>query len=200
MRRLHFCLLCLISMMIWQTDACAQVDSIAAADHSRWQLSLQFLGLTYHPDGGNTPEIYPLKLDQKAFLVLDVGAAANLDYYLNNRIFFRFTSSLYKDCAFVTAGCVHMGPRLQFTWGKHRMNGGIGPILSFRRDWHRFEEYQDDEFYSDRIYKGWQYRFFGTALEIEYLYKISESMEFQWSLVPGAPLVITSMFGVRFGL
>jgi hypothetical protein len=48
------------------------------------------------------------------------------------------------------------------------------------------------------VYKGWQYRLYGTALELEYLRKINESMELEWSLIPGAPLVITFMFGVRF--
>jgi hypothetical protein len=77
---------------------------------------------------------------------------------------------------------------------------GIGPILSFREDWHRFEQYKDDEFYGDRIHKGWQYRLFMTAIELEYLRRINESTEFQWSIIPGAPLVVTSMFGFRFKL
>jgi hypothetical protein len=165
---------------------------------SPWIPSFQFLGLTLHPDGGNTPEIYPLKLDKRAYLVLDVGAAANLDYRLNRRFFFRFTSSFYKDCAFVSAGCLHAGPRIQFSIGKNRMNVGMGPILSFRQDWHRFEQYETDDFYGDRVYHGWQYRLFWTALEMEYLRRINDSMEFQWSIIPGAPLIITSMFGIRF--
>ena len=165
---------------------------------SRWIPSVQFLGLTLHPDGGNTPEIYPLKLDKKAYLVLDVGAAANMDYRLNRRFFFRFTTSFYKDCAFVSAGCLHAGPRIQFSFGKNRMNVGMGPIFSFRRDWHMFGQYETDDFYGDRVYHGWQYRLFWTALELEYLRRISDTMEFQWSIIPGVPLIITSMFGIRF--
>ncbi len=37
-----------------------------------------------------------------------------------------------------------------------------------------------------------------TALELEYLRRINDRTELQWSLIPGVPLVITSMFGVRF--
>jgi hypothetical protein len=177
--------------------AAAQKSSVRAEGQSRWQWSLQYLGLTYHPDGGNTPEVYPLKLDKKAYLVLDVGIAANLDYRLSDHAFFRFTGSLYKDCAFVTAGCLHLGPRLEFFLGRNSFNGGIGPIFSFRGDWHRFEQYVDDEFYGKRVYKGWQYRFYMTAVEFEYLRRITDRLEFQWSLIPGVPLVITSMFGVR---
>ena len=178
----------------------AQPTDSDAVRSPAWHLSLQYLGLTYHPDGGTTPEVYPLKFDRKAYLVLDVGVAANLDYRLTDYAFLRFTTSLYQDCAFVTAGCFHAGPRLQYSWGDNRINVGIGPILSFRQDWHRFREYLDDEFYGDRVYRGWQYRLFPSAIELEYLRRINDSMEFQYSIVPGAPLVITSMFGIRFRL
>jgi hypothetical protein len=178
--------------------ASPRADESDNRGESRWIPSVQFLGLTLHPHGGNTPEIYPLKLDKKAYLVLSVGAAANVDYRLNRRFFFRFTSSFYKDCAFVSAGCLHAGPRIQFSLGKNRMNAGMGPIFSFRQDWHRFRQFITDDFYGDRIYHGWQYRLFWTALELEYLRRINDTMEFQWSIIPGAPLIITSMFGVRF--
>jgi len=36
-----------------------------------------------------------------------------------------------------------------------------------------------------------------TAVEFEYLRRINDRLELQWSLIPGVPLVITSMFGVR---
>jgi hypothetical protein len=39
-----------------------------------------------------------------------------------------------------------------------------------------------------------------TAIELEYLARINDSTEFQYSVIPGAPLVITSMFGIRFKL
>jgi hypothetical protein len=166
----------------------------------RWYLSVQYLGITYHPNGGNTPEVYPLRLDNKAYLVFDVGVAANLDYRLNRYSFLRFTSALYKDCAFVTAGCAHIGPRLELNWAGNSINAGIGPIFSFRRDWHQFEQYKDDEFYGNRVYHGWQYRFFPIAVELEYLRRINESMEFQWSVIPGGELILTSLFGIRFSL
>jgi hypothetical protein len=189
-----------VVLAIWPAGIFAQSTETVPESIPAWHLSVQYLGLTYHPDGGNTPEIYPLKLDKKAYFVLDVGFAANIDYRISDHFFLRFTSALYKDCAFVTAGGIHAGPRLQFSWGNNSINAGIGPILSFRQDWHRFAEYKDDEFYGSRIYHDWQYRFFPTAMEFEYLRRINDSMEFQWSVIPGAPLVITSMFGVRFRL
>jgi hypothetical protein len=176
----------------------AQAAESISGNVPSWHLSLQYLGLTFHPGGGGSPGVYPLKFEKKGYLVPEVGAAANLDYRLSDSFFFRFTSALYKDCAFVTAGCIHAGPRIQYSRGDHSINAGIGPIFSFREDWHRFKEYQDDEFYGDRVRNGWQYRFFPTALELEYLHRINDSTELQWSVIPGAPLVITFMFGVRF--
>lgn len=175
------------------------VDSIPQRV-SHWYLSVQYLGITYHPDGGTTPEVYPLKLDKKAYVVFNVGLAANLDYSLNKYFFLRFTTTLYKDCAFVTAGGFHLGPRVQFSLKKNRINLGVGPILSFRKDWHQFKEYQGDDFYGDRVYGPWQYRFFPYAVELEYLRRINDHLELQYSLIPGAPLIFTSLLGVRFRL
>jgi hypothetical protein len=111
--------------------------------NSPWNLSIQYLGLTCHPHGGATPELYPLKFDSHAYLVLDVGAAGKLDYRLGKYFFARLTSALYLDCALLLAGCVHAGPRIQYSTGKNSMNLGIGPIFSFRQDWHRFKQFRD---------------------------------------------------------
>jgi hypothetical protein len=197
----HISILILIMIrIIWSECVSAQIIDSASVRISHWYLSLQYLGITYHPDGGTTPEVYPLKLDEKAYVVVNVGLAANLDYSLGKYSFLRFTSTLYQDCAFVTAGCFHFGPRLQYGWKKSRINIGIGPILSFREDWHQFKEYQDDDFYGDRVNGQWQYRFFLYAIELEYLRRINDHVEFQYSLIPGAPLVFTSLFGFRFRL
>ncbi len=187
-------------LALWPSCISSKPLQSTAGNTYDWHLSFQYLGLTYHPDGGTTPEVYPLKFDRKAYLVLSVGMAANIDYRLSKLFFARFTASLYKDCAFVMAGCIHTGPRLQVSWGRNCLNLGIGPILSFRQDWHRFEHYENDDFYGDRVFHGWQYRFYWTAIELEYLRRINDSMEFQYSVIPGAPLVITSMVGIRFNI
>jgi hypothetical protein len=172
----------------------------AAVKYSGWRLSLEYLGLTYHPNGGTTPEVYPLKFDKKAYLVLSVGATGNLDYSFNRFFFVRLTTALYADCAFVLAGAVHIGPRLQVIWGKNNINLGIGPIFNFRQDWHRFKEYVNDDFYGDRVYRGWQYRLFPAAIELEYLRRINKTTELQWSILPGVPSVVTLMVGARFSI
>lgn len=189
-----------VILILFPTLVNAQKTDSTSSKDPRWYLSFQYLGLTYHPGGGTTPEIYPLKLDKKAYLDLEIGIAANLDYTLSKHTFLRLTSSIYKDCAFVTAGCIHMGPRVQFKWKKSSVNLGIGPIFSFREDWHQFPEYTTDDFYGDRVHGRWQYRFFPAAVELEYIRKINDRLQFQYSIIPGAPLVITSVFGIRFWL
>jgi hypothetical protein len=187
-----------VILILFPTLISAQETDPSTSKDPRWYLSFQYLGLTYHPGGGTTPEIYPLKLDKKAYLDLEIGIVANLDYTLSKHTFLRFTSSIYKDCAFVTAGCIHLGPRMQLKWKKSSVNLGIGPIFSFREDWHQFPEYTNDDFYGDRVHGRWQYRFFPAAIELEYLRKINDRLQFQFSIIPGAPLVITSVFGLRF--
>jgi hypothetical protein len=178
----------------------APIAGASAGCEPHWHYSVQYLGLTYHPDGGTTPEVYPLKFDRKAYLVLSIGAAGDVDYSLGKLFFLRLKSTVYKDCAFLWAGALHFSPHAQYTFGNNRINLGIGPIFSFRQDWHRFKQFVDDDFYGDRVYKGWQYRFYGTALELEYLRRITKTLEMQCSVIPGAPLVITFLFGVRFAL
>jgi hypothetical protein len=168
--------------------------------NSPWYLSAQFLGITFHPGGGTTPEVYPLKFDRKAYCVVNIGAAVNLDYSMSKRFFLRFTSSVYKDCAFVTAGCFHLGPRVQYNWGKSSINMGMGPIFSYREDWHQFAQYTTDDFYGERVSGKWQYRLFPCAVELEYMHRINDRLEFQYSLIPGGALVFTSLIGVRFNL
>jgi len=108
-------------------DASEKAGDTGQGDDSRWHGSLQYLGLTWHPGGGGNAEVYPLKLDGKGYLVPEVGAAANLDFRLNGAFFFRFTASLYKDCAFVTAGCLHAGPRIQYVRGRNSVNMASAP-------------------------------------------------------------------------
>ena len=193
-------LLFLIALTLGPVSSYADTIDSTSARISPWYLSFQYLGITFHPNGGDTPEVYPLKLDSKAYLVINAGIAAKLDYRLCKYSFLRFTTTLYKDCAFVTAGCIHLGPRVQYGWKKNGINLGIGPILSFREDWHQFPQYQTDDFYGDRVYGKWQYRFFPYAVELEYLRRIKDRLDFEYSLIPGGPLVFTSMFGVRYRL
>ncbi len=165
--------------------------------------SVQFLGLTYHPGGGavNMVKDYPLKFDKKANFVLNFGLAAMYDYELNKRWTLRSEGAFYMDCAYKKAAYVHLALQLKaLTFGKHSFNVGFGPVLSVREDWHVFEEYRDTDFYGKRVWNGMQYRFFPVGGQIEYRYHINDDLDFQYSVIPAYPAVITSKFGFRWKL
>ena len=160
--------------------------------------SLQFMGLTYHPSGGIFTELYPRAFDDEAYFVANIGAVAKYDIYLDNKWFIRSLVSLYKDCADVLAGHLHIGIRREFlNIGKHSFNLGLGPTFLFRQDWHRFEQYNDDIFFGDRVSGDYQYRFLLYGGEIEYNYQINDNIDFQYSIIPGFPSVVIHTFGIR---
>jgi hypothetical protein len=176
-------------------------ETIKKAPKKGKYFSVQFMGLTIHPGGGavRMVENYPLKLDDKAYLVLNVGATVAYDVDLSKKFFLRSSAGFFMDCAYLKSGFLHIG----FRWnalqiGRHTINAGVGPTLMFREDWHRFENYNDADFFGKRVYNGWQYRFFPVGGEVEYLYRISDKWQFQYSVIPGYPAVITSKIGLRY--
>jgi hypothetical protein len=180
------------------------VCEVVRGNGSAKSLSVQFLGLTFHPGGGavNMVKKYPLRMDKKATFVINLGFTVAYDYDISDKWFIRTMVGYFKDCAFMNAGFIHMG----FRWkpiriGRHSINGGLGPFLSVRKDWHPFDGYNDkSDFYGKRVWNGMQYRLFPFGGEIEYQYKINRKWDFQYSVVPGFPAVINSRFGFRMKL
>ena len=168
-------------------------------------LSVQWFGLTYHPGGGSVfmRDNYPLRLDKEAYLVFNVGAAVSYDRDISKRFFIRTQVGAFMDCAWQKSAYIHAA--LHFTglkWGRSSINAGLGPMFLVRQDWGKFERYRrGDDFFGDRVSNsGWQYRFFPVGGEIEYLFKLNKNVEFQYSVIPGYPAVITSKIGVRIKL
>jgi hypothetical protein len=170
---------------------------------SRSHVSLQYFGWTFHPGGGavNMVKNYPLKLDKKAFVVANIGLSASYDYDLSNKWFLRATATYLKDCAFQNSGYLHFGIRFKgIQFGKHSFNGGIGPTLAFRNDWHKFEGYKDSDMFGKHVWNGMQYFLVPYGGEVEYMYKINEKWDFQYSVIPGFPAIISSRIGFRMKL
>lgn len=186
--------------LFWVSNIHAQKDSIQQNKRPQY-LSIQWFGITYHPGGGSVfmRDNYPLRLDSKANFVLNLGVAASYDMDLSKRFFVRTQAGALMDCAWQKSAYLHVG--LHFTalkWGKHSINGGLGPMFLVREDWGKFERYRrGDDFFGDRVKNGWQYRFFPIGGEFEYLYQINKKFQFQYSVIPGYPAVITSKIGVR---
>jgi hypothetical protein len=160
--------------------------------------SVQWLGWTYHPNGGSMPQNNPWKLDPEAKFLLNPGVALSYDVYFKKHVFWRTAAGYYGDCALLNAGYLHFGFRWEaLRFGRHSFNGGFGPTFFFRQDWHRFSDYKGDPIYGSRVWNGWQYRFIPVG-EVEYLFKINDRWQFQYSVVPGYPIVVNSKLGVRW--
>jgi hypothetical protein len=163
--------------------------------------SAQLLGLTIHPNGGSMPQNYPWKLDPQAAYVLTPGLAINYDWSWKKHIFWRAAAGFYADCVLLPSGYLHLGFRWEgIRLGRHTFNGGFGPGFLFRKDWHRFDAYRGDPIFGDRVYGDWQYRFTPIIGEVEYLYRINDHLQFQYSVLPAYPAVIVSRLGLRWAL
>ncbi len=176
-------------------------ENCEEGEQGTFYVAIEYLGLSFHPGGGSTPEIYPLKLDEQGYWVVEVGGVLSIDYYFHKRFFVRGSIAHYLDCANVPAGYFHIGFRgVIFQSGKHTIVGGMGPTLLYREDWHQFPEYKGDPFYGDRVYGKWQYRFIFYGGEFTYLYDLTDRAQLQCSIVPGIPIVLVLKVGLRIEL
>jgi hypothetical protein len=158
----------------------------------------KYMGVTYHPGGGNGD--YIMALDSTGYIVIQLGVEGDLDYYLNRYFLVRSSVSLYKDCAFVWSGFFHVGPRVNLPIGeKFQARIGIGPTLIWRENWYRHVDwYTGDGFYGKEFESGpIQTAFLWYGGNIEFQYDFNKNWAFVYSVVPGYPQVFTSSFGLR---
>ncbi|MCC9137163.1 hypothetical protein ACFSKU_20905 [Pontibacter silvestris] len=159
--------------------------------------TVKFFGLSLHLKESPYPEIFPHRLDNKGYLVLNLGGIVGYErFVVRDVISIRVEQGLYTDCASVLAGFSHIGWRgLIFRKGRHSLNGGIGPTLVYRRDWNEIEGYEDDGYFNRS--GRWQYKFYWYGGELEYNYKLKERLEFSATLVPGIPELVSFGVGIR---
>ncbi len=178
-------------------------DKNQLADSSRFfsdAISIHWIGLVFHPQGGTYPDLYIRKLDPKAYVVIELGVVLAYEHRIFNRGYIKTVAAYNLDCANVPAGFFHFGFHYQLiNRNRHILTAGLGPTLVFRDDWHQFPEYTGDEFFKDKVNGKWQYRLvvFG---DIEYSYKISKKFFLNSSVIPGGHLVITFCVGFKYVL
>lgn len=169
-----------------------------------WAANLKYFGLTYHPGGGSAGENeYPLQIDEEGYWVVQIGAEADLDYYLNEYFLLRSTVAVFKDCANVWSGHYHLGFRGNYSLDSGlSLRFGIGPTLIWRENW--WDEplvndwYNGDGFYGKERQNGkfqTAFLWYGGNLELDY--KVGDKTSLVYSLIPGYPQVFTSSFGLR---
>ncbi len=197
-------LLCLLSFQISAQNASKDLNIINTLKPQSTKghfLSVQLMSLTYHPGGGNRSLVkyYPLKFDKNANFVYNPGVTINYDMQISKKWHLRGAVGYYKDCAYLDAGFVHLAAHYQFLkLGRHSFSFGLGPVFAFRKDWHQFDEYPSNDMYGERVWNGWQYRFFPVAAEFDHRYQINDRIELHTSVIPAT--VLTAMVGVRVRL
>lgn len=134
--------------------------------------------------------------------MIQIGGEVNGDYYLADWLLLRAAGSLYRDCADVWAGYVHLGFRLDWSSGpRFAARIGIGPSFLWRES--RLgvvPKYRSDAFFgrpkaTDKFQTAWIW--YGGNIEAEL--KLRPGLGLIYSLVPGYPLVMTSSLGLRAG-
>ncbi|MDO4707101.1 MAG: hypothetical protein Q4A61_01590 [Porphyromonadaceae bacterium] len=161
-------------------------------------LGCRFFGLSIHPRG--EPEnaaIMPLRLDKQAVFVQNLGGILSYEHPLYRDILlYKGTIGLYADCALQLGGFVHLGIRGRlFASGKHRLYGGIGPTIIFRKNWLAIEGYRDQQLFHGNRDDTFQYLFLWHGGEFDYRYRLSPKWDLGITFVPGYPDLISLSVG-----
>lgn len=161
--------------------------------------NINFIFMTWHPDGDEMAFLQPNRLDEEARFVLNWGAVMAYERFVYRKRFsLKLAQAAYSDCAQLFAGHTHLAFRLQILNGeKHNLRFGFGPTWVYRKSWHRFPGYEPQNRYLKT--KGdWQYAFVWYGGEIEYDYKVSEHLDATLHIIPGLPDFFTFGVGVRY--
>lgn len=166
----------------------------------RFAVAVKYTGLTYHPDGGENEEPYPRSLDSRDFWVLQVGAQADGDYKLHRFFYLRGTTSLYRDCADVWAGFLHLGFRANYDAPAGlSFRVGVGPTLIWRENWLGVVKgYRRDSFFGPAKAGRFQTAFIYHGGDAEVEYKAWDRVSLVYSMIPGWPEVFHNSVGARY--
>lgn len=165
--------------------------------------SFRYFGLTVHPFGDQTASIQPYKLDKEARFVANFGGFVSVDHYIyKDLVCVTAMQAFFTDCSAGWAGFTHFGLRaLVLDKGKHRLMLGAGPMIYYREDWNRFEEYNDKggfNRYHSRTVGDVQWRIFPVAGEFAYHYRVGEHLDLNAGFTPGLPLALCFSAGVTW--
>lgn len=173
---------------------------MATGAYAQDYVGLRFFGLSIHPYGEQkNAHLMPLKLDDKAYLVQNLGAILSYEKDLYRGVLSaKCAVALYSDCAAQLGGFVHLGFRGRIlSLGRHCLYGGMGPTFIFRRNWLQLEGYQNGELFKGSPTDKYQHLFLWYGGEIEYRYALSSRFDGVVSLIPGYPDLISLSVGVN---
>lgn len=171
--------------------------------YSQDNLNFKFFGFSFHPQGDVNASNMPTKIDANGIAVVNIGAYFGYEKFIYNHKFsLKTISAVYMDCGGLFGGFVHLGFRgVILHLNNFSINGGLGPTLIYRRSWYsKFENYVNSGFFDGTENEFWQYKFLWYGGEFEFNYKLSKSLDFSVTLVPGYPKFVDLSLGVRYRL
>ena len=171
--------------------------------YSQDNLSFKFFGFSIHPEGDVNASNMPTKIDENGVVVLNIGAYLGYEnFFYKDKFSYKTITTFYMDCGGLFGGFFHLGFRgVILDRNKFSINGGLGPTLIFRRSWYsKFDDYVNSGFFDGTEDEYWQYKFLWYGGELEFNYKLSKSLDFSVTLVPGYPKLIDLSLGVRYRL
>ena len=192
--RIHHFLYALIGLILC---------SLPLQVQSRQNISLKFMGLSFHPLSGRpNAQLMPNRLDPEAYFVVDLGALLSYEYFIIPEILsVKGIQGLYADCTAQLAGVTSIGLRARiFRIGRHRLYGGIGPTWIYRRNWYRLPGYVDTNYFEGSPTDKWQRKFLWYGGELEYKYALSPKLDIATTFVPGYPDLMALAVGLSYNL
>ena len=182
--------LAIIVMMITITNGYSQ-DNFTA----------KFFGFSFHPDGDINAENMPTKIDENGVLVVNLGMYLGYEnFFHKDKLSYKAVTAFYSDCGGLFSGLLHVGFRgVIYQNGNFSVNGGLGPTFIFRRSWYsKFDDYVNSGFYNGNETDFWQYKFLWYGGELEFNYKLNNSLDFSTTFIPGYPKLLELSVGIRY--
>jgi hypothetical protein len=168
---------------------------------SQDNFSAKFFGFSFHPDGDVNADNMPTKIDRNGVLVVNVGMYFGYENFVyKDKLSIKMAAAFYSDCGGLFSGLIHVGFRgVIMEYKNFSINGGLGPTFIYRRSWYsKFDDYVNSGFYSGNETDFWQYKFLWYGGELEFNYKLSNSLDFSTTFIPGYPKLLELSIGVRY--
>lgn len=170
----------------------------------RFAVGIKFISCSLHPKGSPNAQLMPLKFDVRGVFGYNPGGTLNFEYFIVDDILSaKFVQGLYGDCALQFLGYTHLGFRLRlFKIKRFSINIGIGPTMVYRQSWFRLKGYDTAEkFLKGNSFENWEYRFIWYGGEIECNFRVKDTWDMSFAIIPaGFDLInLNAGFRYRFG-
>lgn len=180
---------------------CVFILIVPIIGFSQDNFSAKFFGFSFHPDGDVNADNMPTKIDRNGVLVVNLGMYFGYESFVyKDKLSIKTATAFYSDCGGLFSGLIHVGFRgVIMEYKRFSINGGLGPTFIYRRSWYsKFDDYINSGFYSGNETDFWQYKFLWYGGELEFNYKLSNSLDFSTTFIPGYPKLLELSFGVRY--